>query len=392
MSHNIRIIPARHSSLTPALLDVLIRITPQAATEAPPVDLALVVDTSGSMNGTALNQARDAIHALIPQFRPDDRVALVTYATGPTMQLPLLPLGDGLPLRQRLTHLRASGNTALHAGWQLGTGLLIGARHPARLSSVLLLTDGKPNVGETRPTALAADLRHALLQGISTSVVGSGLRYNETLLERLADAGDGHFHHAEQPHELGHLLSTELAHLHSTVGRQARLRVEGIEVIDVLNDLPREGYDLLLPPLRAGGEMRLLLRVRAHAGQTAQLSLTWTDLQGHAQRQDLTFTVLLAVGVTGPEHPEVVQRRAELLAARAQRELAGHLDGGDVARALDTLTLSRRHLLRAQAGGADVGSDLEELGELERQVRRGERQAASKKARSQAYSKSTGRD
>lgn len=141
MTPQLTITPAHAAPLSPTTLDLLVRITTPTHTAAPPVDLALVVDTSGSMNGTALNQARDAIHALIHQFRPEDRVALVTYATGPTLQLPLLPLGDGLPLRQRLTHLRASGTTALHAGWQLGTGLLIGARHATRLSSVLLLTD-----------------------------------------------------------------------------------------------------------------------------------------------------------------------------------------------------------------------------------------------------------
>lgn len=60
------------------------------------------------------------------------------------------------------------------------------------------------------------------MQGVNTSVVGTGLQYNEKLLERLAEAGDGHFHHAERPHELGQLLSAQLAHLHGTVGRQAR--------------------------------------------------------------------------------------------------------------------------------------------------------------------------
>lgn len=382
MNPEITIIPAHAVPPPTTTLDLLVRVTTPRHAATPPVDMALVVDTSGSMNGTALDQARDAIYALVSQFRPEDRVALVTFATAPSMQLPLLALGDGLPLRRRLTYLQASGTTALHAGWQLGTGLLIGARHPTRLSSVLLLTDGKPNVGETRPAILAAELSHALTQGINTSVIGTGLRYNETLLERLAEAGDGHFHHAERPHELGQLLSTELAHLHGTLGRQARLRVEGIEVLDVFNDLPREGYDLLLPPLRAGQELRLLLRVRVYAGQTAQFSLTWTDTQGQAQRWAQRFTFPLGLDMPGSEHPEVAQRRTELLVARAQRELAGYLDGGDVARALDTLTLSRRHLLKAQAGGIHVDRDMQELGDLEDRVRFGEHQAASKKARS----------
>lgn len=392
MKHGIEIIPARPATPHPDTIDLLVRLTPHEVSEKAPVDMALVVDTSGSMSGLPLQLARHAITQLIPHFAPSDRVALVTFANGPAMQMPLLSIKENsLTLERRLTQLRATGSTALHAGWQLGAGLLVGARHNTRLSSVLLLTDGRPNVGETRPAFLAGDLRHMLRQGISTSVVGTGLRYNETLLERLADAGDGNFHHAERPDELVDLFATELRHLQSTVGRHARLRVQGMEVIDVLNDLPREGYDVLLPPLRAGQVLNLVLRVRVSGGQSAQFTVTWTNLKGETQRQEVRFLFPVAFDVQHSEHPEVVQHRSQLLAVRAQRELARHLDAGDVGQALDTLTLSRRHLLRAQAGGAHVDADLQELNELEQRVRRGERTAASKKARSSAYNKSTGR-
>lgn len=394
MNITFEVTPARPVPATPTVTDLLITVTPAATPGPAPLDLALVIDTSGSMGGLPLEMARAAATGLLTRLGPDDRAALVTFSGGPVLHAPLQPVGDGRTLQGHLSRLRATGSTALHAGWQLGAGLLLGARHPHRLPSVLLLTDGRPNVGEHRPAVLTADLAHALTQGVSTSVVGTGLRYNECLLEQLAGAGDGHFHHAERSDGLPALFQTELAHLQRTVARHATLRADGLEVLDVLNDLPRSGYDLRLPPLQAGQPLRLVCRVRVSGGQSVGFLLTWTDLQGEAQAQPVTFTVPLLSGAVwdvSTEHPAVVQERLSLLAARAQRELAGHLDTGDVGQALDTLTRSRRHLLRAQARGVRVAAELEELGELERRVARGERQAVSKQARSQAYGKSTGR-
>ncbi|GGM18468.1 vWA domain-containing protein [Deinococcus aerophilus] len=390
MNPHLQVIPARPVADFD-VTDLLIRVSPPAGKEGAPLDLVLSIDTSGSMYGLPLALAREAAAQTLPRLRPEDRVALVSFASGPVLHTPLQPVGDGRTLLTCLEALRASGSTALHAGWQLGAGLLLGARHPRRLASVLLLTDGKPNLGETRAPALADDLRDALTKGVSTSVVGAGLRYNEGLLERLADAGDGHFHHAEHPRELPALFQTELHHLQATVGRSATLRVEGVEVLDVLNDLPQSGYDLSLPPLRAAQELKLVLRVRVRGGQGMNIKLRWTDLNGKPQVQELDCVLPSLDGEPPAEHPEVVQERATLLAARAQRELAQQLDTGDVGRALDTLTLSRRRLLRAQTHGALIDRELLELEALEFRMARGEHRAASKQARSQAYSKSTGR-
>ena len=92
------------------------------------------------------------------------------------------------------------------------------------------------------------------------------------------------------------------------------------------------------------------------------------------------------------EHPEVVRVRAGLLAARAQREVAKLADAGKVDQALVTLNHSRVQLELGIGSGLDLRAELETVAELERRLRKGERQSASKFAASRAYSKTTGRD
>ena len=394
MDIQVEVLPARPITAVPEIVDVLVRLSPsQSAAEVVPLDLALVIDTSSSMGGLPLGLAKEAGRQMLSRLHPYDRVTLVGFADGPTMHAPLQPVADGTTLIRQLSRLHASGRTALHPGWQLGLGLLMAARHPRRFSSVLLVTDGNPNVGEQRTHLIADDVAHGLLQGISTSTVGVGLRYNEGLLEALAGAGDGHFQHAEAAEELQPLFQTEVDHLRRTVGRQVSLTLEGAELLDVLNDLPRRGQTVGLPPLRSRQSLSLILRIRASGATPWSLTLCWTDLQAQVQKATLESVFpLCPAGVESAERPEVVQERDRLIAARGQRQAAAFLDRGDVGRALDTLTHSRRQLLLAQEGGADVGLELGQFEDLERRIGRGERGAASKKAKSQAYGKSTGRE
>lgn len=211
MNIQFEVLPARPLTNIPEIVDVLVRLTPGlVAAEVTPLDLALVIDTSGSMGGLPLALAKEAGEQMVRRLHPYDRVTLVGFANGPVMHAPLQAVDDGTALTRQLARLHASGSTALYPGWQLGLGLLMGARHPRRFSSVLLVTDGRPNVGERRPAVIADGVAQGLLQGVSTSTVGVGLRYNEGLLEALAGAGDGHFHHAEAAEELQPLFQTEL--------------------------------------------------------------------------------------------------------------------------------------------------------------------------------------
>ncbi|MDL2342693.1 VWA domain-containing protein [Deinococcus sp. MIMF12] len=393
-------IPARPLSASPHTVDLLVRITPPTPpqdTPPPPLDLALVLDTSGSMRGQPLDLAKAAALEVHRHLRPADRLALVTFASSAQLVAPLQPAIRADGFGGRLAGLEAGGSTALAQGWGLAADVL---RHPDasqpplapnRLKRTLLLTDGRANVGPRDPRLLGAGVGRALSEGISTSTVGVGTHYDERLLEELAGAGDGNYHYAETPTALEGLFLSELESLGATVGRRVSLGVRGVEVLDVLNDLPRlPNGRLALPPLRAQKPLEVLLRVRAKAGDRLTLRLAWTDAAGERQveRPDLVF----GAGEPQAEHPEVVRLRGALQVARVQRQMAELTDRGNVAQALVRLGEARGRLEALATQGVDVAGDLAQLGTLQAWLTRGERGAASKAARSFAYRKSTGRE
>ena len=397
MKPSIEITLARPLSSTSEITDLLVRITPAAEevqTPRPPLDLAVVIDISGSMHGLPLQLAKEAVVLVNQTLSPADRLSLVTFNSGVQVVMPLQKIGPVERLQRQLDRLHAGGSTALHGGWQLGSALLQGEAIPGNLPRVLLLTDGRANVGVTQPRAIAADVALALSRSVSTSTVGVGMRYDERVLESIAGSGDGNYHFAETPEALPGIFEAELESLRTTVGRLASLGIDGVETVDVLNDLRTLPTGrLALPPLRAERSLDLLLRVKARAGQTLALRLAWTDAWDHRQTHRVSFDLPLAgTGDVAGEHPEVVRVRAGLLAARAQREVAKLADAGKVDQALVTLNHSRVQLELGVSSGLDLRAELETVAELERRLRKGERQSASKFATSKAYSKTTGRD
>ncbi|WP_424950289.1 vWA domain-containing protein [Deinococcus sp.] len=397
MNPTIEITPARPLTSPSEVTDLLVRITPTAeATPAPrpPLDLAVVIDTSGSMNGLPLQLAKEAVVLVNQTLSPEDRLSVVSFNSGVQVVLPLQKIGPAERLQRQLDRLHAGGSTALHGGWQMGSALLQGDAMPGNLPRVLLLTDGRANVGVTQPRAIAADVALALSRSVSTSTVGVGMRYDEQVLESIAWAGDGNYHFAETPEALPGLFEAELESLRTTVGRLASLGISGVEVVDVLNDLRTLPTGrLALPPLRAERSLDLLLRIKARAGETLGLRLAWTDAWDQRQTHRAFFVLPQAESDSvASEHPEVVRVRAGLLAARVQRVVAMLASLGKLEEALATLESSRSQLEMGIRSGLNLSAELETVAELERRLRKGERQSASKFAGSRAYSKTTGRD
>lgn len=402
MKPTLDVIPARPLHDTPETTDLLVRLTaptlPQG--ETPPLDLVLAIDASGSMGGQPIELARDAALQVFHQ-RGRAHLGLVTFSSEARVAAPLQYWGPEVQLYDALHHLRAGGSTALHAGWSLACDLLtapVEARDsvrqvPHRLQRVLLLTDGRANIGLRDPRGLAAEVRRGLAQRVSTSTVGLGRHYDEQLLETLASEGDGSYHYAETPQDLEGLFLAELGSLKTTFGRLVSLGIEGVEVLDVLNDLPRlPNGRLALPPLQGGRTLDLLVRVRAKAGDTANLRVAWTGADGVRHTEHLEARLPQTHSSRDRhEHPEVVRLRGTLQLARLQRHIADLSDRGRVDDALVRLGEARGHLHALTKQGIELGDEFRHLDRLQTRLQDGDHFTASKLSRSEAYRTRTGR-
>jgi Ca-activated chloride channel family protein len=324
--------------------------------QRPGLNLALVIDRSGSMAGSKLSYARKAARFLAGELTERDRLAIVTFDEQVNVLVPSQPVRDPLLFISAINTIDAGGCTALFDGWLAGATQVANQLDPAGLNRVLLLSDGQANEGLTDAEAIAARVEGLTQRGISTSAFGLGSGFDEDLMGAIAAAGDGTLAQIESPRQLADLYASELQGLASTLGRRVSLGIRGkhgAEVEDVLNNLPLTGAgNHQLPNLRYGQELSVGMRLQLPAWtpnqEIASVRLAWEapDQQG---RQELIEHLILPVKPQAElegldPDPEVAEQLALLQANRERRLAIEELDRGDVRAAMASLDVIDQRL------------------------------------------------
>ena len=324
--------------------------------QRPGLNLALVIDRSGSMAGSKLSYARKAARFLAGELTERDRLAIVTFDEQVNVLVPSQPVRDPLLFISAINTIDAGGCTALFDGWLAGATQVANQLDPAGLNRVLLLSDGQANEGLTDAEAIAARVEGLTQRGISTSAFGLGSGFDEDLMGAIAAAGDGTLAQIESPRQLADLYASELQGLASTLGRRVSLGIRGkhgAEVEDVLNNLPLTGAgNHQLPNLRYGQELSVGMRLQLPAWtpnqEIASVRLAWEapDQQG---RQELIEHLILPVKPQAElegldPDPEVAEQLALVQANRERRLAIEELDRGDVRAAMASLDVIDQRL------------------------------------------------
>jgi Ca-activated chloride channel family protein len=208
-----------------------------------PLDLVLVIDRSGSMSGDPLKAALESASRIIRGLRDDDRVAVVTFDSQVDVVQPLVHPTDRAGLIQRVQSVVSGGSTALFDGWEAGMRQLQGHVSKERIARVILLSDGQANHGLTDEPAICQHVAQAAAAGITTSTVGLGQGFNETLMTGMARAGEGAANFGQTADDLDEAFEEQFAILSNAYLRQVRLDIQGGSDVQarILGDFLEEG-------------------------------------------------------------------------------------------------------------------------------------------------------
>ena len=187
-------------------LDALVRVTvafPPVAIDRKPLNIALVIDRSGSMSGQPIESAKLAAQTAVGMLLPGDWVSVVAFDSVVEVPVPLTRVTeDRRALVNAIASIHARGSTDLYGGWAQGLSELMSCQESDVVSRVVILSDGQANHGITHVAAIAADVSQAVAHNVTTSTMGLSGHYDENLLRSVADAGQGNYVFLEGPEQL----------------------------------------------------------------------------------------------------------------------------------------------------------------------------------------------
>ncbi|MBK8256680.1 MAG: VWA domain-containing protein [Polyangiaceae bacterium] len=191
------------------------------------VNLVFLVDTSGSMSDpNKLPLLKQGFRMMVDSLNPTDRVAIVAYAGSAGLVLPSTPVSQKSTILGALDRLESGGSTNGGAGINLAYSVASEHFFKGGVNRVILATDGDFNVGATSNEALVDLIQEKAKTGVFLSVLGFGMgNYNDSLLEKIADKGNGQYSYIDSEVEAKRALVDGLGGL-VTIAKDVKIQIE----------------------------------------------------------------------------------------------------------------------------------------------------------------------
>jgi len=335
-----------------------------------PMNLAIVLDRSGSMEGAKIEKARQAAAMAVDKLGDDDMFSLVTYDNETDLLIPPERVGGRdhrEDLKARIHRIQPGGSTALHAGVVLGAKQVRRFFDKERVNRVILLSDGLANVGPSSTSDLARLGRELRGDGIAVSTIGLGDDYNEDLMTALAEASNANYYYVKDAEKLPGIFAQELGAARSLLARNIVIRIQApddVRLKEIIGRPEIECHDrvveIKMPELFGSEKRRFLVRCVAEgktagAIEAAAVELSYATVKGDqapAQRQAAKVAFTDDEKKADSSIQAEVARENSVVQNRLAKEMAVKL--ADEGKTKDAVALLRSQAAKNSAAPAPV--------------------------------------
>ena len=349
-----RLIRARGSSVRYLLASITAPAAPRRAARLP-VNIALILDRSGSMDGeNKFPLAVEAVKQSLRLLTATDRVSIVVFDEQVDVILPstFVTVEAKKQALRALQQVAPRGSTDLCSGWMHGSAELSDHLADGTVTRALLLTDGQANHGEVNREVLAHHAAELRRRGIVTSAFGVGADFDERLLRDIANEGGGNFYFVQTAAQIPDLVTSELGEALEVVERDAELTITLPRGVDarVLNRFRtrkshgRTAITVELGDLVSAQELDVVIRAKFPLGDIGESQRITASMGEHASSA-VEFTY--ASHLENDEQPRdiaVDREVARVYAGRARAEATEANRHGDFDRARRALVDTSRHI------------------------------------------------
>jgi Ca-activated chloride channel homolog len=223
-----------------------------AATERVPLNIALVLDRSGSMMGDKLEYCKRAAKFVVDNLDANDRVSVVIYESDVRVLVPSVKAGNKEQIKKMIDGINVAGGTCMSCGMFSGYDEVKKYFEQQHVNRVLLLTDGLANAGISNRKSLDSIAnKYATTDRITLSTFGVGANFDEKMLTDLAEYGVGNYYFIDKPENIPPIFSKEMKGLLEVVAQEAVVKLElpaNVTVVKVYGyRYEQKGNTLIIP-------------------------------------------------------------------------------------------------------------------------------------------------
>ncbi|OYT70625.1 MAG: hypothetical protein CFK49_11710 [Armatimonadetes bacterium JP3_11] len=254
-----------------------------------PLNLCLVLDRSGSMEGAPFEYAKQACAYLVDQLTEQDVLSIVTFSDAVDVVMPPRKIVNKQLVKDHIMRLTVGDTTNLYDALVVGTQQITSTPLPGYQSHLILLTDGEPTTGIKDFATIVGAAAKAKEFGFHITALGFGPDYNEELLAGIARRSGGKYYYIDQPHKIPEVFQQELVRLMTVVARNPKLEIHLARWVQVRQafggELKLQGRTatLSLVDVERGSTLNPILELEfpnhpAGVYRIAKITLTWEDI------------------------------------------------------------------------------------------------------------------